>query len=235
MKKDTTLGKEFYTATEVSKLTGFSRQLIIYYMKNHKISCKIEDNIRYTHRVDVDMLMRGIKPPPRQGCYTIVPSEIKFYDRYIGVVASNTNNEFLFDLVAFPDIRLYRWNENGAGYLGTTINNESVFAHHLIFGKPENGFVTDHIDLDRKNCRSSNIRFVTVAENGANAKLSSRNTSGYKGVTWDRSKGKWKSAIGSHHFIGRYDNIQEAAIAYDNAMIEKYGEYAMTNKKLGLL
>jgi hypothetical protein len=32
-----------------------------------------------------------------------------------------------------------------------------------------------------------------------------------------------------------YKTAQEAAIAYDQAAIEHYGEFACTNKKLGLL
>lgn len=228
------LQKEWYTAHEVAKLTGLSHQLITYYMKKYKISCKTENGKRYTHRVDVEQLLNGHKPMPRKGGHNVIPSKINFYNGYIGVVASNSGNEFIFDQVMFPILRNYRWNENGSGYLQSTINNRTVFAHHLVIGRPSKGFIVDHKDLNKRNCRGVNLRFVTIPENGANAKLSSRNASGFKGVCWDKSRRKWKAAIGSKS-IGRYDSPQDAAAAYDAALVAKYGDCAVTNKKLGLI
>ena len=45
-------------------------------------------------------------------------------------------------------------------------------------------------------------------------KPSSRNTSGYVGVTWDSAREKWAAQIefkGKHYHLGRYDTITEAA------------------------
>lgn len=228
------LNNEWYTAYGTSKLTGLSKQLITYYMKHFKISCKIENSKRYTHRSDVQRLMEGTKPTPRKGGYSVVPSKINFYPAVIGVVASNTGNEFFFDLALYPKIKDYRWYENGSGYLQSTIKNNTVLAHHLVKGTPPHGYIIDHKDLDRKNCRNANIRFITIPENGANAGLSSRNASGYKGVTWDKARGKWMARVGGI-YIGRYNNPIDAARAYDKKAIELYNECALTNKKLGLI
>lgn len=51
------------------------------------------------------------------------------------------------------------------------------------------------------------------------------NTSGYKGVTWDRSREKWMAQIvfkGKKHFLGRYNTIEEAAAARKQAEEELY-------------
>jgi len=61
----------------------------------------------------------------------------------------------------------------------------------------------------------------------------SSNSSGFKGVHWQKTANKWRAQIG-YEVIGHYDNKEEAADAYDKAAIQKYGESALTNKELGL-
>lgn len=51
------------------------------------------------------------------------------------------------------------------------------------------------------------------------------NTSGYKGVTWDGSRGKWMAQIvfqGKKHNLGRYNTLEEAAAARKQAEEELY-------------
>lgn len=55
--------------------------------------------------------------------------------------------------------------------------------------------------------------------------LLDRNTSGYKGVSWDRFRNKWRATIDvqlKHINLGRFDTIEEA-ISARNAAIIKYG------------
>ena len=63
-------------------------------------------------------------------------------------------------------------------------------------------------------------------------KLSARNTSGVKGVSWDCSRGKWKASLmigGVTHHLGRYTKIEEAIAArtlaeerYFEPVLERY-------------
>lgn len=56
------------------------------------------------------------------------------------------------------------------------------------------------------------------------------NTSGYKGVI--RSDGRWVAQIklnGRSRCLGRFDDVVEAARAYDRAAIELFGEFARPN------
>ena len=56
-----------------------------------------------------------------------------------------------------------------------------------------------------------------------NSKPYKNNTSGVKGVTWDR--GKWKSTImlqGKQHYLGRFDDIETAKRAREIAENELY-------------
>jgi len=68
--------------------------------------------------------------------------------------------------------------------------------------------------------------------------LSSINTSGFKGVYFNKEKQKWQVAIGgpgNRIYIGRFNDPVDAARAYDAAAIKHYGEFAKTNQMLGTL
>jgi hypothetical protein len=57
-------------------------------------------------------------------------------------------------------------------------------------------------------------------------------TSRFKGVSWDKSKGKWVAQIkrtGRQRHLGRYDDEIAAAEAYDEAARETWGEHARLN------
>lgn len=55
------------------------------------------------------------------------------------------------------------------------------------------------------------------------------NTSGYKGVTWDKREQKWRARIGKEgkrKHLGYFDTAEEAHEAYKNAAPEYHGEFA---------
>jgi hypothetical protein len=87
-----------------------------------------------------------------------------------------------------------------------------------------------------------NIKFSHKKCNGINRRnrFSVHGKSGYKGVQYREAnkKKKWQAYSYCNNktkFIGSYETEVEAAEAYDNAMIEKHGEAAVTNKFLGLI
>ena len=58
------------------------------------------------------------------------------------------------------------------------------------------------------------------------------NRSGYRGVTWARRAATWQAQIqvaGTRKFLGYYDDIEDAARAYDAAAREVYGDDAPVN------
>jgi hypothetical protein len=97
---------------------------------------------------------------------------------------------------------------------------------------PDNKPFVDHIDRDKRNNHVSNLRWATKQENGMNMGKRSDNTSGYKGVTFDKSCGKWRSQIqkdGKRFRLGRFKSLEDAAAAYDQAAAEMFGEFACIN------
>lgn len=125
-------------------------------------------------------------------------------------------------------------------YQQFVINGKPHRAHRLIwlmvYGEIPKGMVIDHVNGNKTDNRLCNLRLASVQQNIQNAKLSSHNRSGYKGVS--KRRGKWRAVIkvdGRQRFIGHYDCPIKAARAYDTAAAEYYGEYARTNKRMGLL
>ena len=53
----------------------------------------------------------------------------------------------------------------------------------------------DHKDHIRSNNRWGNLREVTEQENSRNRSITSRNTSGIVGVSWNKNRGAWQSMI----------------------------------------
>lgn len=81
----------------------------------------------------------------------------------------------------------------------------NVFLHRLIMNAPA-GMVVDHLNHNTLDCRRSNLRVCTQAENCKNVKVS-------KGYYFDRWIGLFNVQYRGKYF-GRYKTEQEARRAY---------------------
>jgi hypothetical protein len=116
------------------------------------------------------------------------------------------------------------------------VNSAAIMLHREIMGATK-GQLVDHKNGDGLDNRRENLRFATRLENSQNRRMSKNNTSGFKGVTFDK-KGRrhWRASIGhlytkkeSYRYLGLYFTPLEAAIAYDLAALRIHGEFAFTN------
>jgi hypothetical protein len=104
----------------------------------------------------------------------------------------------------------------------------TVYMHQLIAGSRG----VDHVDGNGLNNRRSNLRPATKSQNGANARKNPGKTSRYKGVFWDRQRSAWQAKIMVNRQqinLGRFANEEDAALAYDLAAREAFGEFALAN------
>jgi len=90
----------------------------------------------------------------------------------------------------------------------------------------ENKLLVDHIDLNRLNAQSGNLRLVTASQNMQNKAPKGK----YKGVT--KRGNKFVARI--YHnleevYLGSFNTEEQAADAYNTAAIEYYGDGARIN------
>jgi hypothetical protein len=92
--------------------------------------------------------------------------------------------------------------------------------------------IVDHRDRNGLNNQRSNLRITDKQLNGHNGNIRKNNSSGYRGVNWDKKTNKWLARIRINNKrinLGRFRDISSAAIAYDKAAISFYGKEATLN------
>ena len=163
------------------------------------------------------------------------PSTILIYNDFIAVVANNTGSLHIFDFDMLPKLIGIGWSEK-EGYLQATINKKYTKAHHIVIGRPPQGMCVDHLNNKRWDNRKINLVFINYRYNTMKRIKKSTSKSPFKGITYHF--GKWQACIetnNKNHYLGRFSNPVDAALAYDDAAKKMFGKYAITNKALGLL
>jgi len=93
----------------------------------------------------------------------------------------------------------------------------------------------DHINNDKLDNRITNLRETNSHGNGCNKLKTKSNRSNYKGVSWYKKLGKWKSSISKNYktiHIGYYDTPEEAHAAYVDASVRIHGEFRNSGERL---
>lgn len=127
-------------------------------------------------------------------------------------------------------------SERPDGYVNVTIDGGHYYAHRLaffyMFGRwPVDQL--DHINNHRSDNRICNLRECSQTQNKANSGIQKNNKTGYKGVSWCRTRKKYLSQIRKDKktiHIGYFDNKTVAAESYNKRAIELFGEFALINK-----
>jgi hypothetical protein len=117
------------------------------------------------------------------------------------------------------------------GYASSHVKGVGILMHRAIMTPTD----LDHIDhIDGNGCTNTraNLRLVTNSQNSYNQGLRINNTSGYKGVSRDKRRTKWRAYIvlkGKQYGLGVFDCKHAAAAAYNKKALEFYGEFANLN------
>lgn len=98
---------------------------------------------------------------------------------------------------------------------------------HSEIMQPPVGHFIDHIDGNGLNCCRNNLRICTSQQNSFNRKPHIDSRSKYKGVSVTYKAKITKDGIVK--YLGSFNNEKEAAIAYDMAARELFGEFAKLN------
>lgn len=134
----------------------------------------------------------------------------------------------LIDDEDFDWLGQWKWRLNNGGYVIRTqvfkrINgkqpSKNIYMHRLLNETPL-GFETDHINRNKLDNRKSNLRTVNRSQNELNKNLRNDNSSGYKGVCWDKKVNKWVARVWKNRkeiFLGRFITIEEAILCRQEA------------------
>lgn len=157
-----------------------------------------------------------------------------------GIGYTSKDELFWFDLEDYEKVKGYCWYFDHHGYLVTNIRNEdgkreTLRFHRLILPAPPTGMVVDHRIHPLKSFgqksdnRKQNLRYVTASQNAQNqVPLRSSNTSGQKGVSWNKN-GCWKADISAggrrHTKYFQKDEFGEACKWYVEMAKKLHGEY----------
>ena len=138
----------------------------------------------------------------------------------------------IVDDADYERLSKFKWCVNGRGYAETWMKTRLVRMHRFIMGENKTQEV-DHIDGNKLNNSRANLRFCSHSQNARNGSSHKDSSSCYKGVSWDKSRNLYEACIflnGHKKYLGRFSDEKEAALAYDRAALENYGEFARLNK-----
>jgi hypothetical protein len=117
------------------------------------------------------------------------------------------------------------------GYIHIQIYGKQYLAHRLawlyMYGSLPKKI--DHRFGVKTDNRISELREATTSQNAANSNMYSTNTSGFKGVTWNKKARKWQAALehfGKSNYLGSFVKKEDAANAYREKSIEVFGEFS---------
>jgi len=144
-----------------------------------------------------------------------------------GIGYTSKGEEFYFDLEDYDKIKKYTWNYNQEKYVQSSPFGKILKMHRIIMNAPK-GKVVDHINHTTYDNRKKNLRICEHFENRINSKTYSNNTSGRKGVYWDKTRNKWMVLITVNKktiHIGRFYEFEDAVKARELAEDKYHGEF----------
>jgi hypothetical protein len=117
------------------------------------------------------------------------------------------------------------------GHLRATVCGRRYYLQQLawLYMTGEIADEVDHIDLDAQNNKWENLRNASRVQNSCNRLAPSQNTSGVKGVTWDKQTQKWRAQLhlhGRHYCFGRHVDKDDAIVARMLGAERLHGEFA---------
>jgi hypothetical protein len=146
------------------------------------------------------------------------------------------------DLVDFDYLSRFSWSLSTQGYPQAHIGRRQVRLHRLVGQRmgisPD--VMLDHHNGVRTDARRQNLRPATYQENSRNMRRAWGGVP-YKGVTLHKSNktnpfmARIQKDKGQRIQLGYFATAEEAARAYDEAVLKYHGEFGATNVTIGLL
>ena len=154
--------------------------------------------------------------------------QIDGYDNYSVSINGEVRND--------KTERILKPGKDTSGYYIVKLCKSGIQKNHKVHRLISLAFIpleegcdfVDHLDTIRTNNSLENLRWCTRQENNQNQSIRKDNTSGYKGVTFDRARNKWSAYIkidGKDIHLGRFETVEEAAAVRAARAQQEFGEF----------
>jgi hypothetical protein len=155
------------------------------------------------------------------------PNDILVKGNYAEIVIRNALGEqkavAIIDKDDLERCSKLKWSW-GQTAIQAVYKGKRISLSRFILGVTEKDKFAIHKDGDFLNNRRSNLVVATKQQKAINAKTGSRNTSGYRGISWRKDRKKWDVYLiynGKMHRAGCCELLEDA-IAARKALEEKY-------------
>lgn len=150
----------------------------------------------------------------------------KYTKPVLNVLVDDNDYDFLSKFV------WYLLDNKTVQYASTVIEGKTILMHQMVLPCPT-GYTPDHIDGNGLNNQRNNLRIATHSQQHQNKRKTKLVTSSqYKGVHWNKVKQRWHAQIkkdGKPKYLGLFSSEKDAALAYNRAALEMFGEFAQLN------
>lgn len=137
------------------------------------------------------------------------------------IYLANTKGVVLVDDSDYDMLSNYSWHIHVAGtktYARAWIDGRREYMHRLLCDAE----LVDHINQNGLDNRRSNLRSATKRENALNSKIRRDNSSGYRGVTFNKKANKFQAEIqrdGVRKYLGLFETAEAANEAIKLALL----------------
>jgi hypothetical protein len=105
----------------------------------------------------------------RKGQRWSKPNRYRYLDNMVVEIELTQGLTCLVDAVDLSDILAYKWYASGKPpYATTWRNGRAIKLHHLLLGRPEDGYEIDHVNQNSLDCQRNNLRIVDKITNCMN-------------------------------------------------------------------
>lgn len=158
--------------------------------------------------------------------------ELRYFLHYDQLIGLFLWKNFASKTVSKVGIGCFAGNiHSQTGHVQIGIKGKRYLAHRLAWQYVTGEVPTkvDHINRIPWDNSFANLRLCNQSQNMANSLMMKSNTSGVRGVSWDKSKNKWSAKISINKKtlnLGRFDDIEDAAEAYKQASLKYHGNFS---------
>lgn len=161
-------------------------------------------------------------------------NEIVTHEDYAEIILYNRKCEEVertqISLESVSLVKDIKWRLLSTGYVEGTINSKHVRLNRFLLNVTDSKLEVDHIDRNPLNNKLDNLRICNRSENVRNTKTRTDNTSGCRGVTFDKRSSKWVASITINRktiYLGSSKDKEEMITLRKEAELKYFGEFRL--------